>query len=136
MYWEVWCLWCFLSIFYLSTLLSINLWSGLLSSVFAWGQARSKLGGSWYVQFASLFYTIIYYYSLIYLVFRYDTYVISSIFACLMIIGELIIAVRILLEKGPSRYNIPEAQEFPENIQKFLFCQKMEEARRRAGGGP
>jgi hypothetical protein len=29
----------------LSTLHSINLWSCLLSLVFAWGQARSKLGG-------------------------------------------------------------------------------------------
>jgi hypothetical protein len=46
---------------------------------FAWGQARSKLGGSWYVHFASLFYIIIYYYSLIYFIFRDDTYVISSI---------------------------------------------------------
>ena len=36
----------FLSVFCLSTLHSINPWSGLLSSVFAWGQARSKLGGS------------------------------------------------------------------------------------------
>ena len=27
-------------------------------------------------------------------------------FACLMIIGELTTGVRILLEKGPSRYNI------------------------------
>ena len=53
-----------------------------------------------------------------------------------MIIGELITGVRILLEKGLSRCNISEDQEFPENIQRFLFCQKTEEARRRAGGGP
>ena len=53
----------------------------------------------WYVQFASLFYIIIYCYSLIYFVFRYDTFVISSIFACLMIIGELTIGGRILLKK-------------------------------------
>ena len=53
-----------------------------------------------------------------------------------MIIGEFTTGVRILMEKGPSRYNILEDQEFPENIQKFLFCQKTEEARRRAGVGP
>ena len=93
------------------------------------------LGDNRYVQFASLFYIIIYYYSLIYFVFRYDTYVISSIFACLMIIGELTTGVRILLEKGLSRYNILEEQQFPENIQKFLFCQMTEEVRRRDGGG-
>src|ERR1044072_3360069 len=29
----------------LSTLHSLNLWTGLPSSVIAWGQARSKLGG-------------------------------------------------------------------------------------------
>ena len=53
-----------------------------------------------------------------------------------MIIGELTAGVRILLEKGPSRYNISKDQEFPENIPKFIFHQKTEEARRRAGGGP
>jgi hypothetical protein len=29
-----------------------------------------------------------------------------------MIIGEFIVGVRILLEKGPSRYNISEDQQF------------------------
>ena len=57
-------------------------------------------------------------------------------FACLIIIGELTAGVRILLQKGLSRYNILEDKEFLENIQKFLFCQKTEEARRRARGGP
>ena len=52
-----------------------------------------------------------------------------------MIIGELTAGVRILLEKGLSRYNISEDQEFPENIQKFIFRQMTEEARRRAGEG-
>ena len=46
---------------------------------FAWGQARSKLGGSWYVQFASLFCIIICCYSLIYFILGHNTYVISSI---------------------------------------------------------
>jgi hypothetical protein len=48
-----------------------------------------------------------------------------------MIIGEFTAGVRILLEKGPSRYNISEDQQFLENIQKFLFRQKTELARRR-----
>ena len=71
-------MWCFLSVFYLSTLCSINLWSCLLSSVFAWGQARSKLGGL-IRPFASLFYIIIYCYSSIYFIFRSVTYVILPI---------------------------------------------------------
>jgi hypothetical protein len=45
---------------------------------------------------------------LIYFIFRDDTYVVSSVFACLMIIGELAAGVRILLEKGPSRHHISE----------------------------
>jgi hypothetical protein len=63
-----------------------------------------------YVHFASLFYIIIYYYSLIYFIFRDDTYVVSSVFTCFMIIGELAAGVRILLEKGPSRHHISEDQ--------------------------
>ena len=98
----------------LSTLRPINLWSGSLSSAFAWGQARSKLGGSWYVQFASLFCIIIYCYSLIYFIFRYDTYVISSIFACLMISMEFTAGAGILLEKWPSRHYIWEDQKITE----------------------
>jgi hypothetical protein len=53
-----------------------------------------------------------------------------------MIIGEFTAGVRILLEKGPSRYNISEDQQFHENTQKFLFRQKMEVARRRGRGEP
>jgi hypothetical protein len=48
-----------------------------------------------------------------------------------MIIGELTAEVRILLEKGLSRYHISEYQQFQENTQKFLFCQMMEVATRR-----
>jgi hypothetical protein len=50
-----------------------------------------------------------------------------------MIIGEFTVGVRILLEKGLSRYNISEDQQFQENTQKFLFRQKMEVARRGRG---
>jgi hypothetical protein len=123
-------MWCFLSVFCLSTLHSINLWSCLPSSVFAWGQARSKLGG-WYVHFASLFCIIIYCYSLLYFIFGGDTYVVSSVFTCLMIIGELAAGVKILLEKGPSRHHISEDQQFQRNIQKFIYYQKTKVPTRR-----
>jgi hypothetical protein len=73
---------------------------------------------------------------LIYFIFRYDAYVISSVFACLMIIGELNAGVRILLEKRPSRHHISEDQQFQENIQKFIFRRKTEVARRRGRGEP
>jgi hypothetical protein len=62
---------------------------------------------TWYVHFASLFYIIICCYSLIYFIFRYDTYVVFSFFAWLMIIGELTAGVRILLELCP-RGNIKD----------------------------
>jgi hypothetical protein len=65
-----------------------------------------------YVHFASLICIIIYCYSLIYFIFRDDTYVVSSVFTCLMIIGGLAAGVRILLEKGPSRHHISEDQQF------------------------
>jgi hypothetical protein len=58
------------------------------------------------------FYIIIYCYSLIYFIFRDDTYIISPVFACLMIIRELAARVRILLEKGLSRHHISEDQQF------------------------
>jgi hypothetical protein len=41
-----------------------------------------------------------------------------------MIMGEFTAGVRILLEKGLSRYNISEDKKFSENTQKFLFGQK------------
>jgi hypothetical protein len=68
---------------------------------------------------------------LIYFIFRGNTYVIFSVFACLMIIGELAAGVRIMLEKGPSRHHISEDQQFQENTWKFKFYQKTKVARRR-----
>jgi hypothetical protein len=67
---------------------------------------------------------------LIYFIFRDDTYVVSSVFACLMIIGELAVGVRILLKKRPSRHHISEDQQFLENTQKFIYNQKTKVARR------
>jgi hypothetical protein len=68
---------------------------------------------------------------LIYFTFRDDTYVVSSIFTCLMIIGGFAVGVRILLEKGPSRHHILEDREIPEKYQEIIFHHKTEEARRR-----
>jgi hypothetical protein len=45
---------------------------------------------------------------LIYFIFRDDTYVVSSVFTYLMIIGGFAAGVRILLEKGPPRHHILE----------------------------
>jgi hypothetical protein len=73
---------------------------------------------------------------LIYFIFGDDTYVVFSIFTCLMIIGELAAGVRILLEKGPSRHHISEDQQFQENTQKFIFHRRTEVARRRGRGEP
>jgi hypothetical protein len=73
---------------------------------------------------------------LIYFIFRDDIYVVSYIFACLIIIEEVTVGVRILLEKGPSRYNIYEDQQLQENTQKFIFRRKTEVARRRGRGEP
>jgi hypothetical protein len=73
---------------------------------------------------------------LIYFIFRDDTYFVSSVFTCLMIIGELAAGVRILLEKGPSRHHISEDEQFQENTQKFIFYRKTKVARRRGRGEP
>jgi hypothetical protein len=48
-----------------------------------------------------------------------------------MIFGGLATGVRILLEKGPSRYHILEDQEIPEKYLEIIFYQKTEVARRR-----
>jgi hypothetical protein len=48
-----------------------------------------------------------------------------------MIIGELTAGARNLLEEGPSRHHISAEQQFPKNIQKKIFYNITEEARRR-----
>jgi hypothetical protein len=73
---------------------------------------------------------------LIYFTFRDDTYVVSFVFTCLMIIGGVAAGVRILLEKGPSRHHILEDREIPEKCQEIIFYQKTEVARRRRREGP
>jgi hypothetical protein len=73
---------------------------------------------------------------LIYFIFRDDTYVISSIFTCLMIIGGFAAGVRILLEKEPSRHHILKIKKISKKYQQIIFYQKTEEARRRRREGP
>src|SRR5215216_1034235 len=77
-----------------------------------------------YVHFASLFYIIIYYYSLIYFILRDDTYVISSLFAWLMTFGAWTTAVRILMEKVLFGGKIREDQKIRENTWKILFLRR------------
>jgi hypothetical protein len=68
---------------------------------------------------------------LIYFIFRVDTYVISLVSTCLMIIGGFAAGVRILLEKGPSRDHIFKIGKILEKYQEIIFSQKTPEARRR-----
>jgi hypothetical protein len=73
---------------------------------------------------------------LIYFIFRYDTYVISLVFTCLVIIGGFAVGVRILLEKGPSRDNILKIRKISEKYQEIIFYQKTQGARRRSQEEP
>jgi hypothetical protein len=73
---------------------------------------------------------------LIYFTFRVNTYVISLVFTCLMIIGGFAAGVRILLERGPSRDHILEIRKIPEKFQEIIFSQKTQEARRRSREEP
>jgi hypothetical protein len=62
---------------------------------------------------------------LIYFIFRDDTYVVSSVFICSMIVGGFAAGVRILLEKGLSRHHISEDQEIPKKYQKIYFTRRL-----------
>jgi hypothetical protein len=73
---------------------------------------------------------------LIYFIFRFDTYVISLVFTCLMIVGGFAAGVRILLEKGPSRDHILKIRKIPEKYQEIIFFQKTQKARRRSREEP
>jgi hypothetical protein len=73
---------------------------------------------------------------LIYFTFRYDTYVISFVFTCLMIIGGAAAGVRNLLEKGPSEDHILKIRKIPEKYPEIIISQKTHEARRRRREGP
>jgi hypothetical protein len=76
---------------------------------------------------------------LIYFILRVDTYVISFVSTCLMIIGGFAAGVRILLAKGPSRKHVLKIRKIPEKYPEIIFSQKTQEARRRSReglGGP
>jgi hypothetical protein len=68
---------------------------------------------------------------LIYFIFRVDTYVVSSVFTFLMIIGGFAAGVRILLEKDHQDTIFWKIKKIPEKYQKIIFYQKTPEARRR-----
>jgi hypothetical protein len=68
---------------------------------------------------------------LIYFIFREDTYVISSVFTCLMIIGVFAAGVRILLEKDRQDTIFRKIRKILEKCQKIIFSQKTQAARRR-----
>jgi hypothetical protein len=67
---------------------------------------------------------------LIYFTFRDDTYVVSSVFTCLMIIGGFAAEVRILLEKGPSIFW--KIRKFQKNTKKLYFTRRLKKPE---GGG-
>jgi hypothetical protein len=75
---------------------------------------------------------------LIYFIFRYDTYVISFTFTCLMIVEGVAARVRILLKKGPSRGHILKIRKIPEKIPRnYIFpedSRSQKEESRGAGG--
>jgi hypothetical protein len=68
---------------------------------------------------------------LIYFIFRDDTYVVSSVFTCLMIVGGFAAGVRILLEKDRQDTIFWKIRKIPKKYQKIIFSQKTQEARRR-----
>jgi hypothetical protein len=68
---------------------------------------------------------------LIYFIFRDDTYVVSFVFTCLMIVGGFAAGVRILLEKDRQDTIFWNIRKIPEKYQKIIFYQKTPKARRR-----
>jgi hypothetical protein len=73
---------------------------------------------------------------LINFIFRDDTYVVFSVFTCLMIIGGFATGVRILLEKDRQDTIFRKIRKIPEKYQKIIFYQKTPEARRRSREEP
>jgi hypothetical protein len=68
---------------------------------------------------------------LIYFIFRDDTYVVSSVFTCSMIVGGFAARVRILLEKDRQDTIFWKIGKILEKYQNIIFCRKTQEARRR-----
>ena len=118
----------------LSTLHSINLWSCLPSLVFAWGQAESKLGGVDTFHFASLFFIIIYLYSLINFVLGYFTYVILPFFCMFCIFGRFICQSSESARKVPIKTPDVRSSENSRKIQEILFSEISHGVKRAHGG--
>jgi hypothetical protein len=73
---------------------------------------------------------------LIYFIFRVDTYVISFVSTCLVIIGGFAAGVRILLEKGPYFEDQENSRKIPGN---YIFpedSRSQKEESRGARRGP
>jgi hypothetical protein len=73
---------------------------------------------------------------MIYFIFRDDTYIIFSVFTCLMIIGGFAARVRILLEKDRQDTIFWKIRKISEKYQEIIFYQKTPEARRRSQEEP
>jgi hypothetical protein len=68
---------------------------------------------------------------LIYFIFRDDTYVVSSVFTCLIIVGGFAAGVRILLEKDRQDTIFWKIRKILEKYLKNIFCRETQEVRRR-----
>src|SRR5215203_191834 len=104
---------------------------------FAWGQARSKLGGGGLIPpicITILYHNLLLFIDIFHIGTQYLCYFIY--FACFIIIGGSSTGARILLEKAPSERNISEDQLWKEISRKFLFFQMTEGARRGRRGDP
>jgi hypothetical protein len=62
---------------------------------------------------------------LIYFIFRDDTYVVSSVFTCLMIIGGFAAGVRILLEMDYQDTIFWKIGKFQKNTRKLYFARRL-----------
>jgi hypothetical protein len=69
---------------------------------------------------------------LIYFIFRDDTYVVSSVFTCLVIIGGFTAGVRILLEKDRQDTIFRKIRKFQKNTRKLYFTRRLKKPE---GGG-
>jgi hypothetical protein len=73
---------------------------------------------------------------LIYFIFRDDTYVVFSVFTCLMIVGGFAAGVKIPLENDRQDTIFRKIRKTPEKYQKIIFYQKTPEAKRRSREEP
>jgi hypothetical protein len=106
-------------------------WSKLLVNAFC-----SSLGSTllfiesttirpWYVHFASLFCIIIYCYSLIYFIFRDDTYGISSVFTCWWSLEELLPESGFCWKKDHQGTIFWRSGKFQKNARTLYFTKRL-----------